>query len=186
MNWRVHSKSRITVTITEPERKPLLQFARASPASRASFCYSALAMPVCVSLLIVAQFVVPIKVGPSVGVEARYCLQGSKSFSRVERSRNQRIHHRKIANLPKHLNHCCHQQWICNCKVWHSGFRFPIQSVLQFLDKAPPEVPAGIHLVRVADTRYSTAVHSNRSSANPNCSADEFLPFQIVRFAGRR
>jgi len=31
----------ITDTITEPERKSLLQFARASPASRASFCYPA-------------------------------------------------------------------------------------------------------------------------------------------------
>ncbi len=31
----------ITVTITEPERKSMLQFARASPASRASFCYVA-------------------------------------------------------------------------------------------------------------------------------------------------
>jgi hypothetical protein len=34
--------SGITVTITEPERKSLLQFARASPASRASFCYVAI------------------------------------------------------------------------------------------------------------------------------------------------
>ena len=34
--------SRITVTITEPERKSMLQFARASPASRASFCYPAI------------------------------------------------------------------------------------------------------------------------------------------------
>ena len=31
----------ITATITEPERKSLLQLARASPASRASYCYSA-------------------------------------------------------------------------------------------------------------------------------------------------
>ena len=34
--------SGIPVTITEPERKSLLQFARASPASRASFCYHAI------------------------------------------------------------------------------------------------------------------------------------------------
>ena len=43
----------ITVTITEPERKSMLQKRRASPASRASFCYSALkAVPVDVDVRI--------------------------------------------------------------------------------------------------------------------------------------
>ena len=33
--------SQITSVITEPERKSMLQLARASPASRASYCYPA-------------------------------------------------------------------------------------------------------------------------------------------------
>ena len=37
--------SGITLTITEPERKSMLQLTRASPASRASFCYHAFASP---------------------------------------------------------------------------------------------------------------------------------------------
>ncbi len=35
------SSSQITSVITEPERKSMLQLARASPASRASHCYVA-------------------------------------------------------------------------------------------------------------------------------------------------